>query len=246
MIEGIPGTASLPLFPSDSTLQDALAVQRRIIAARPDKVVGFKAAATSAAAQTTLGLSGPLAGALFENGQVIMSGNHFEVASREGMLLETEIGYRIAVDVSYEVLTAEQARESVEAMLPVIEMPVSYAKRLGVEEMSANQLAAVNIGSDRFAYGEGKAPSDIDGIETLKARLTHDGEELHHAGVEALKGGQWETLRALMNQITDQGLTIPAGTVILSGALGKPHPVAPGTYEADYGTLGKVTFAVSD
>lgn len=245
VIEGLPGQSPLPSFPADGSLEEALAVQRRVVRAQGDEVVGFKAAATSAAAQSDLGLSGPLAGALFSKGEVAMSSNHFQAEIRPGMLVETEIGYRIALDIFYEVLTAEQAREAVEAVLPVIEMPVNYASRLGLESMSAKQLVALNIGSDRFAFGESHTPGEVDGLDQVKARLTRDGEVLHEAGVDTLKGGQWETLRDLMNQITSQGLTIPQGAVILSGALGQPHPAAAGIYKADYGPLGEVTFEVT-
>ena len=65
MIGKIPGGGALTPFPADGTLEAALAVQRRLIAARgDDKVLGYKAAATSAAAQADLGLKGPLAGPL--------------------------------------------------------------------------------------------------------------------------------------------------------------------------------------
>ncbi len=110
--------------------------------------------------------------------------------------------------------------------------------------MAAPQLVALNIGSDRFALGAGKSLGEIEDPDQLGARLTRSSQELHQGGLDALRGGPWETLRDLMNQITGQGGTIPAGAVILSGALGQPQPVQPGDYVADYGPLGTLTFKV--
>lgn len=246
IIAKLPGSEALPTLPPTASLGDGLAVQRRLIASNGARVLGFKAGATSAAAQAALRIDGPLGAPLYANGQIEVKAQGFSVPMKDGMLLETEIGYRVAVDITYEVLTSEQARDSVAEILPVIEMPVNHAPRLGLEAMTAPQLVALNIGSDRFAFGAAKPIGAIPALDRLGARLTRSGEELHRGDVGGLKGGPWETLRALMNQITGQGHAIPAGSVILSGALGKPQPASAGDYAADYGELGTLTFTVVD
>jgi 2-keto-4-pentenoate hydratase len=57
-------------------------------------------------------------------------------------------------------------------------------------------------------------------------------------------GNQWEALYWLINHIIDQGYTIGEGQVLLTGALGEVLPCEPGSYEADFGNVGTVSFTV--
>ena len=155
-------------------------------------------------------------------------------------MIETEIGYLTSVDISYEVLNDEQARGAVESIVPVIELPRSGPSGVALK---AADLVAMNIGSDRYILGrpmkaEAKSP---DAIHVL---LRRDGVPLHEAQGGTVNGGQWGNLRQILNEITRHGYTIPAGSVILGGALGVIQPGNPGKYEADYGEAGIIRFEI--
>lgn len=235
-----------PRFVSASaggSLDDAYRVQRRVVRelARRDPIAGFKGAAASAAAQTALGLDRPLAGVVFRAGRLDSSTPQvLELKPGHDIAVETEVGYLTSVDLSYEVLNDEQAKGAVESIVPIIELPRSYPAN---PPFKAPDLVSMNIGSERYIVGkpvkaEGRSP---DGIAVS---LRRDGQVLHETTGGTVKGGQWGNLRQVLNEITRHGYTIPAGSVILGGALGKIHPGKSGSYVADYGEYGRIEFEI--
>lgn len=235
-----------PRFLSSMTggsLDEAYRVQRRVVRelARRDPVAGYKGAAASAAAQTALGVDRPLAGVVFRAGRLDASTAHvLELKPGHDIVVETEIGYLTSVDLSYEILNDEQAKGAVESIVPIIELPRSYPAN---PPFKAPDLVAMNIGSERYIVGkpvkaEGRSP---DGIAVS---LRRDGQVLHETTGGSVKGGQWGNLRQVLNEITRHGYTIPAGSVILGGALGKIHPGQSGRYVADYGEYGRIEFEI--
>lgn len=225
----------------DASLADAYVAQRRLVRglSAGDPVVGFKGAAASAAAQTALGVDGPLASVVFRSGR--LDGREPQVIPlREGepVVVETEVGYVTSVDLSYEILTDEQARGAVESVVPIIELPRSFPN---AGPANARNMVAVNIGSDRYLVG---APVKAEKFnpDTVAITLKRDGQVLHETTGGAAAGGQWHNLRLVLNTLTRSGYVIPAGSVILGGALGKIHPGDKGRYEAAFGELGTITF----
>jgi len=227
-------------FPN-ATLDDAYQSQRRFVRqwAQLDPIAGFKGAAASAAAQTALGIDRPLAGVVFQKGRLDASKHHIlTLRPDEEVVVETEIGYITSVDLSYEVLTDDHARGAVESIVPLIELPRSYP---GNSPATARDSVAMNIGSDRYIVGrpiraEGKSP------DTIPVSLRRDGQVLHETTGGSVNGGQWTNLRHVLNELTRHGYTIPAGSVILGGALGKIHPGQVGRYAATFGELGGIEF----
>lgn len=225
----------------DATLDDAFLVQRRLVRALAsgDPVAGFKGAAASAAAQTALGIDGPLAGVVFRSGK--LDGREpqmIRLRQDEPIVVETEIGFITSVDLSYEILTDEQASGAVESVVPIIELPRSFPN---AGPASARNMVALNIGSDRYLVGR---PVKAAGFnpDAVAITLKRDGQVLHETTGAAAAGGQWRNLRLVLNSLTRHGYTIPAGSVILGGALGKIHPGEQGTYEASFGELGTIAF----
>lgn len=236
-----------PAFASQwpqGTLADAHAVQRRVIRVlrTEDRVAGYKGAGASAAAQTALGIEAPLTGVLFRSGRIEASPDlRIERAAGESIVVETEIGYVMGVDFSFAVPTAEHARDAVAAVVPVIELPRSFASHGGSPD--ARNMVAANIGSARYIVGQPIAPGTTD-PNTWKISLRRDGALLHETTGDSAKGGQWHNLLSILNQITAQGHIIREGDIILCGALGKVHPGEPGKYEARFGDAATLTFEV--
>lgn len=227
-----------------ANLEAAYRVQQRGVRTRgaTDRMAGFKATAVTAQAQQNLGVPGPLVGVVWKSGQLASSPSPvIEAASAKGLLLETEIGYVTSVDLSYEILTEAQARGAVAAMMPVIELPETRGAAPGTT--TAADLVAGNIGSARFIVGPA-GPVVETGPDAVEVEFLRDGTRLHLGKGGDVAGGQWGNLRQVLNEITRRGYTIPAGSIILSGALGKIQPGAPGRYVARYGALGTIAFEV--
>lgn len=230
-------TGNLP----EASLADAYTAQRRLvrILSAGNPVAGFKGAAASPAAQTALGVDRPLAGVVFQSGR--LDGREPQVIplrTGEPVVVETEVGYITSVDLSYEILNDEQARGAVESVVPIIELPRSFPNS---GPPNARNLVAANIGSDRYLVG---APVKAERFnpDGVAITLKRDGRLLHETTGGAAGGGQWHNLRLMLNTLTRAGYVIPAGSVILGGALGKIHPGDPGRYEANFGELGTITF----
>lgn len=229
----------------DATLVDAYAAQRRLVAARlaNDRAAGFKGGATSAAAQEGLGIDHPIHGVLFASKQLKPVGAVVETAQNPDAVIETEIGFLIAggAEISYRLHTIEHTQGAIGAVVPVIEMPNNYARRMGAAP-TAVDLVASNVGSSQFIVGSGRTSPDEVNPDEVKISLTKDGMVLHETTGDFVKGGQWANLMTLINQIIDQGYTLRSGDLIICGSLGEVHPAAPGEYEADFGTLGTIEF----
>ncbi|MFM8357632.1 MAG: alpha/beta hydrolase fold domain-containing protein [Verrucomicrobiota bacterium] len=227
-----------------ATLEAAYRVQQRGVRTRgaSDRMAGFKATAVTAQAQQNLGVPGPLVGVVWKSGQLASAPSPvIDGASARGLLLETEMGYVTSVDLSYEILTEAQARGAVAAMMPVIELPETRGAVPGTT--TAADLVAGNIGSARFIVGPA-GPVVETGPDAVEVEFLRDNVRLHMGRGSDVAGGQWGNLRQVLNEITRRGYTIPAGSLILSGALGKLQPGAPGKYVARYGALGTITFEV--
>ncbi len=227
---------------SNASLSDAYATQKRVVNGimQDDAFGGFKGAGASAAAQTALGIDVPLTGVLLQSGHLSAKNQPvIDLASAPGTVVETELGFIVDVDISYEVLNDQQARDSVKWVVPVIELPINYSSRMGGS--SAADMVASNIGSARFIVGERSQPGEVD-ANAVAIVLKRDGDVLHETTGASANGGQWHNLRFIMNQITGQGYTIRAGTMIISGALGKVQPGKPGKHTADFGELGSIEF----
>ena len=237
--KALPGDGSLPRFSSrhpQATLAEAYAVQDRLVRqVGLDQIAGFKAAALDA-----LNIRPPLTGVLFRRGKLpAQPAPLIHATAAGGRMVETEIGYQISVDISYRVLNDDQARGAVTAIVPVIELPANYGRRMGT--MTATDMTAANVGSAQYIVGEPIAPSDAD-PNALRISLRRDGQVLHDTRGDIASGGQWANLRTIINQLVDRGYTIRAGSLIISGALGLVHPGEPGRYQADFDKLGSIDF----
>ncbi|MBL9172362.1 MAG: hypothetical protein JNL10_02405, partial [Verrucomicrobiales bacterium] len=179
------------------------------------------------------------AGVLFRSGRLEASSRPV-IPLREGepIVVETEVGYLTSVDLSYEILNEDQVRGAVSALVPIIELPRSYPDG-GAPD--ARNTVAGNAGSQRYIVG---TPVPVGAVEpdSVAVTLRRDGQSLNEAAGSAVAGGQWHNLRRVLNAITRQGYTIPAGSVILGGALGRVPPGERGQYRADFGALGSIEF----
>lgn len=237
----------LKQYRPNATIQDAFGAQKRFVRTRmeSERLAGFKGGAITEAAQERLGLSHPMSGVLFQSGRVeSIADLQVLLQSDQPAVIETELGFVVAVDIGYEVLTAKQAQEAVEKVLPIVELPSSYSGRTSTPLNSA-EVIAVNVGANRYITGKPMDPADLD-LSDLPISLTRGSSVLHQASSSEVKGDHWRNLHTLINQVVSQGYTIPAGSIIISGAIGKIHPAQPGKYVADYGSLGQIAFTLID
>lgn len=242
------GAAALPRFTAAGQSDDpalAYAAQRRVVRqtlACGTTVAGYKGAFTSAAAQASIGVRGPMHGVLFKSGRLDASpAPAVALEPNRPLFVETEIGYIMAVDIGTKLRVPRQALTAVESMVPVIELPVNVAPLLGGSVKAADVIAA-NFGSSRYIVGKPVSPLILNPPDTFPVTLKRDGQVLHETTGADVLGGQAQNLMTVINQVIDQGYVIHQGDLIICGALGGAKPAAKGSYTATYGRLGTIDF----
>lgn len=244
--------SALPRFSAtvpeaQASLSSAFAAQHRLVRAAlatGAEIAGYKGAFTSLAAQTSFGINGPLHAVLFKSGRLeAVPAPRVPFDSANPLLIETEIGYVIAVDIGSKLLLPRQATTAVEAVVPVIELPHDVRPRMG-GTVNALDLVATNVASNQFIVGPAFDPHTIADLDAVTVSLRRDGVVVHESTGADANGGQAVNLMTLINQIIDQGHVIRRGDIIISGALGGARPAGPGSYTADFGPLGAMNFTL--
>ena len=229
---------------SNTSLDEAYMAQRRIVELSPDEIGGYKGAISSAAAQVRNSISEPVHCVLFQPSLLQGSDNpSLSLADLGPTVVETELGYIMGVDISSKIADPDVARLASQAVVAAFDVPTNLGERMS-GRYSATDFVASNCGNQtNIIVGSRFHPDDYN-LDELEISLTLDGETIHETTGDVSKGGQWQNLMTLINQIIDKGHTIHEGDLILSGSLGSPIPAKAGTYTANYGDLGTVEFEI--
>lgn len=205
-----------------------------------DQIAGFKAGLTSEGGQKKFGVDAPLAGVLFESGE-LAGGAEIDPAAFNMLMLETEIGFVIGEAITQPLSDTAELQTHIQAVMPVIEVP-----DLGFTDMQRLKgvdIIAANVSAKQFIVGEEKPVEGAD-LNAVEVTLTLDGLEVNTGkGTDAL-GDQWQAALWLVNTTIEHGWTLEPGQIIISGALGNMIPGKPGKYVADFGDFGQLNFTI--
>lgn len=196
---------------------------------------GYKIAATSAAGQAHIGVSGPLPGLLFdrfrrEPGAVLPStGLHMGV-------VEAEFAFRLASDVPAGA-GADQVLDAVGALHLAIEVPDSRFEHF--ERAGEAQLLADVACAGWFVLGpEVPGWRELD-LAAAATRLWVNGAEAAAGSGAAVLGDPRTALVWLAGQLERFGTRLRAGDVVTTGTTTAPPAIGPGdAVRADFGPLG--------
>ncbi len=78
----------------------------------------------------------------------------------------------------------------------------------------------------------------------MEVALTRDGQVVNKGKAADVMGDQWKALLWLVNGAVAQGWTIEPGQIFITGVMGKMVPGKPGSYQGDWGPLGKMSWTV--
>lgn len=228
IVDALQTRSTLPEFPKSLTVAEAYEIQHRVVAnIEGDTIIGLKAGLTSAASQGSFRVPHPILGRLFVSGQ-LFSGT--TLPTIPGRFLECEIG--ICLDAS----------GNPSSVCPVIELP-RIAFGLSTDVTGPN-LIACNVAADSYVLGDCvESPTSF---ADRSVELKRDGKTLYQAKLTEPLGGPSESLAWMLNESQSRGISIPNEALMLTGACGGIHPASPGSYVADYGSLGRVEFEITD
>lgn len=201
------------------TLEDAYQIQSRMIQLRLDRgetIVGKKIGLTSKAVQTMLGVDQPDFGQLtstmvYGDGEAIPSGELIRPRA------EGEIAFVLKSDLKGPGLSNVDVIRATDFVIPCIEIVDSRIKDWKIK---IQDTVADNASSGVFVVGSGSATLDQIDINTVGMVLEKNGEIANTGAGAAALGSPINAVCWLANTLGSLGISLKAGEVILSGALG--------------------------
>jgi 2-keto-4-pentenoate hydratase len=207
------------------------------------EVVGRKIGLTSPAVQQWLGVDTPDFGVLLDD----MEYGEDDVVPMSRLLqprAEAEIAFVLGKDLPEGPFTAESVRDAVDHARAAIEIVDS---RVLDWEVRLADTVADNASSGLYVLGATKLTLDEFSPVDVEMVMTADGETVSTGTGSACLGDPLNALAWLADAALTYGEPLRAGQVILSGALGPVHPVAPGSVvRAEITGLGSVTATFSE
>ncbi len=225
----------------DLTFDDALAVQRRLLALRAERgdlPVGVKLAFTSRGLMERFGIAEPALGGLTMRMQVADGGR----LDRAGVIrprLECELIVRLRAPLAAGASRAE-ALAAIDAIAPAIEIIDS---RFSERPFRLTEIVADNASAAAFVTGTWQEPTaDLDG---RAVRLTIDGVVVAEGSTSAILGHPLDALRAAGDLAARRGEVLGAGSLVLLGSATDPFaPPLRCTIAAGIEGYGNVGFAL--
>lgn len=218
-----PITETVPV----SDIPAAYAIQTRwtdMRIARGEKIVGRKIGLTSKAIQQQLNVSEPDYGTLWDSsfyragsGKVVIPADHFLQPRIEG-----EVAFLIGTRLQGPDVTPERVLASVEA----------YA--LGVEIVDSRiadwKIKLVDTIADNASYGGftlgpwDKGVRDVD-LSSLVMKIDHNGTPAAEGPASAVMGHPANSAAWLANKLSEFGVSLEPGDIVISGGITKMLPV---------------------
>ena len=226
-------------FP-DMTVKDAYYIQlenaRRRVASG-EKLVGLKIGLTSQGMQRLLGVNTPDYGHLFDS-MLLREGAVCCVSELIQPKVEGELSFCLEKSLKGPGVTAADVYHAVRFVVPSLEIVDSRIKDWNV---TLQDTVADNGSSARFVIGGRMTP-----IEQVDMRLTgmtlEKNGELANSGTTAeVWGNPAAAVACLANMLSEFDMELPAGSIVMAGALTAAIPVAAGdSILASFAGMGSV------
>jgi 2-keto-4-pentenoate hydratase len=214
-------------------LQDRL---RAALLARGERLVGWKAGFTTAAAQQAFGCTEPVCAFLLASG-VFPSGADVPFARFVSVVVEAEIAFVLREDLAGPGVTAARAATAVQGALPALEL-VDF--RYG-GKATGTDIIAEGVYANGLVLGNAITP--IAGLDLSLEGLVYE----HNGAIAAtntaaeVMGNPLNSLAWIANHLGARGLSLRAGDLVMTGSVSKLlQPKAGDTVRATYTRLGSV------
>ncbi len=213
----------------DITIEDAYAVQQRMIARRlqaGETVVGKKIGVTSKAVMDMLGVYQPDFGWLL-SGMVFDDGSTIERSRLIQPKAEGEIAFVLKHALRGPGVSAAQVLAATEYVMPCFEIVDS---RIRDWKIRIQDTVADNASCGVFVLGDrAVSPREVD-LTSCGMVLEKNGEVFATGAGAAALGSPLNAVAWLANTLGRLGIGLEAGEVILSGALAAMAPIAAGDH----------------
>jgi 2-keto-4-pentenoate hydratase len=236
-----------PITETDAgiTLDEAYRIQLRVMDMKKGAgqvVVGKKIGLTSLAMQTMLGVHEPDYGHIL-NGMVVMEGEKIPVGELIAPRIEGEIAFVLKEDLKGPGVTVTEVLRCSEGVVPALEIVDSRIRSWNIK---LPDTVADNASSALIVLGGVITSTQTVDLRTMGMVMEKNGEVLRTAAGAAVLGHPAQAVAWLANKLSEYGIIMRKGEVVLSGALAAAEPFQAGDFfRADFGTLGDVKIKFS-
>jgi len=206
----------------------AYAIQKRLVVGHvkdeATHISGLKLGLTSVAKQQQMNVGEPIYGLLIGS-RMIDEGEPLKIASLIHPKAEPEIAIVTGEALQGPGVTAAQARAAIASASCAMEIIDSRYKNF---RFTFTDVIADNTSAARHTISTFRVPAkDLD-LRTSGVVFEKNGEVVSTAAGAAILGDPAEGLAWLANKVAEHGEAIPAGTVVMTGALTDAISIAPG------------------
>lgn len=188
-----------------------------------EALVGAKLGLTSRAKQITMGVDRPVVGFLTD-AMLLGAGRDAQIlAATAQPRIEPEIAFRLARDLDAP-LTLQSAAGTVDAVAAAAEVIDSRYTGFGFR---LADVLADNTSAAGFLTGPWVPMPDAGDLSAAGCVLTVDGQVAHTAAGAAILGHPLRALVHLSEHLARRGQRLPAGSIVLAGALTDAVPLRP-------------------
>lgn len=223
-------------------ITDSYAIQARLVASYPSLATGYKLGFTSAAMREQMGVNEPNFGVLLAETLTAGEINHRRFIHP---LIEPEIAVVTRSDLAGKNVTLDEvvaAVASLHAAMEIVDSRFQDYRFKSVDNIADNSSAA------GYCLGPAVDAVKIAGPELLTCRLFRNDEFIAEGvGADAM-GGPYQALLWLVVKLAEQGQSLPAGSVVLTGGLSRAQQSVPGDhFRVEFsGLLGTADLQLTD
>jgi 2-keto-4-pentenoate hydratase len=211
-------------------VEDAYAVQAKWTAmreARGEKVVGRKIGLTSLAIQKQLNVSEPDYGNLWQSSYYETVNNRAEVPASEHLQprMEGEIAFLIGRPLQGPHITPQEVLAATDAMALVVEI---VASRIADWKIKLVDTIADNASYGGFVLGTWDSKLRTEDLRLLGMTINKNGVPAAEGVGAAAMGHPAASVAWLANKLSEFGVSLQPGDVVLSGGITPMTPVVAG------------------
>jgi 2-keto-4-pentenoate hydratase len=235
------GVKALTDMVPDISIMDAYRVQLATIKRKIEDgqvIVGKKIGLTSIAMQKLLGVDEPDYGHLL-NGMLIENGGSIDFHRVIQPKVEAEIAFILKDDLKGPNITAADVLDATEYVVPSLEVIDS---RILDWKIKLPDTIADNASSGLFVLGDHRVPIEEVDLPKVKMDFYKNGELINQGEGSAVLGNPANCVAWLANKLSEFGIYLKKGEVILSGALSAAIDAKPGDlFLAKFEAIGNVS-----
>lgn len=223
LAEAIRSRTALDPDHSGLTPADAYDVQDALITELGGEVEAAKLGLTSRAKQQQMGVDEPLYG-WFLSGSAVAPGTGLASDTLIQPRAEPEIAFRLGAELSGASVSTLDVLAATESVMPAIDVLDS---RYAGYQFTLPDVIADNASGARYAVGD---PVALDGFDlrTVGCVFTRNGRLVATAAGAAIMDHPASAVAWFVRKLAERDRHLPAGSLILAGALTAAVPIGPG------------------